>query len=63
MCLVLAMALLGSCLAYPMETANQRRSHPSIARDAGFMARMDFDGFIQDARLPGRLEMLSSCGG
>jgi len=34
-----------------METAKQR-NHPSSHADAGFMSGMDFDGFIQDARLP-----------
>jgi len=43
--------LLGLCMSYPMETAKQR-SHPSSHADAGFMSGMDFDGFIQDARLP-----------
>jgi len=34
-----------------METSKQR-THPSNPADAGFMSGMDFDGFIQDARLP-----------
>jgi len=34
-----------------METSKQH-NHPSNERAAGFMSGMDFDGFIQDARLP-----------
>ena len=44
--------LVGLCMSYPMETSKQH-NHPSNQHDAGFMSRMDFDGFIQDARLPG----------
>jgi len=43
--------LVGLCMSYPMETSKQR-THPSNPADAGFMSGMDFDGFIQDARLP-----------
>merc|ERR1712123_453127 len=38
-------------MSYPMETSKQH-NHPSNQHDAGFMSGMDFDGFIQDARLP-----------
>jgi len=43
--------LVGLCMSYPMETSKQH-NHPSNQHDAGFMSGMDFDGFIQDARLP-----------
>jgi len=43
--------LVGLCMNYPMDSSKQH-NHPSNQHDAGFMSGMDFDGFIQDARLP-----------
>merc|ERR1711892_1355216 len=43
--------LVGLGMRYPVETSKQH-NHPSNQHDAGFMSGMDFDGFIQDARLP-----------
>jgi len=48
---VVLATLVGLCMSYPMETSKQH-NHPSKQHDAGFMSGMDFDGFIQDARLP-----------